>query len=229
MSENPSYWSTIATVIPVIALTYATALRRYNWHRLSTPNRRWRALYGAVFVGLLAWSESRSLLHLQLRSSSAFDETFSLFVVMWAALQVLAVPIAPLVVIALHDLHPTVRRAKKEIREAERSAAVVRRDFERIVTTVRRTILEARIDGANRVLRDPSLVYDSTGWVRADYIERVHEWRTGRDLALGTEKDRNQLQEKLWNREKDLKRSRKKLDKTLRAITKRTVKMTNWR
>lgn len=228
MSENSGYWGTIATVIPVIALTYATALRLKNWHRLTAPSRRWTALYGAVFVGLLAWSETLSLRHLQMRSSDAFDEGASLLVVTSAALQVLVVPIAPLLVIALHDLHPSVRRAKKKLKETERTFAATRRHYERIDSDLRRAILESKIDGTNRVLRDAALVYEPAGSIRSDYMDRVQEWSAGRDLKAGTDKDRIEIEEELRAIGKDLKRSRKELDKVLRAVTKKTVKVVNW-
>lgn len=227
MLENPEYWNTIATVIPVIALTYATALKRGDWHRMKAATRRWIALYGAALVGSLVWVESLALEHLQEKTTDAGDERLSLIVITWAAAQVLAVPIAPLLVIAVHDLHPKVVRAKRAQRADERQLDSLRREYDGFNKHILDTLGECRLDGLEQVLAKPDLVYDQFGAVRGDYIQRVPPWAFVRDFRLSTDEARGNLEQELTGAEKQLKKSRKRLAKVLRTLTKKTAEMTD--
>lgn len=227
MVENPEYWNTIATVIPVIALTYATALKRGDWHRMKAATRRWIALYGAALVGSLVWVESLALEHLQEKTTDAGDERLSLIVVTWAAAQVLAVPIAPLLVIAVHDLHPKVIRAKRAQWTDERQLASIRQEYDAVNQVILGTLMECRLEGMEQVLAMPDLVYDQDGAVRADYIQRVPPWAYMRDFRRSTDDAREVIAQKLPIAENQLKKSRKRLAKVLRTLTKKTAEMTD--
>lgn len=113
MGENPEYWTAIATVVPVLALTLATVYRNNRWHRRSTFDRRLSAIHGITVVISLAYVEHFALAQLQAKTSSDLAERLSLAAVSFIAFQVIALPILPLGLIALHDLHPQVRKAKK--------------------------------------------------------------------------------------------------------------------
>lgn len=226
MPENPSYWGTIATVIPVIALAMATTMRRYPWHRLGSVGRRWVALTGAILVGLLGWSELLSLEHLQARNSNEFDEALSRIVVGGAALQVLVAPILPLLLIAMHDMYPSIRRLKKELRDTERIFAHLQRKTDQSESEYNNFVEQLKIDGTDRVLGDPSLVFDNEGLVRPDYVDRVYEWHAAREFISATEAQRVEFQQRLDATAEKLRRTRKRVDKALRNFTKKTVKFT---
>lgn len=227
MNDNPDYWSTIATVIPVIALTYSTALKRSDWHRLNVTARRWTALYGASLVALLVWVESMSLRHLQAQTTSASDESVSFLVVGWAAAQVLAVPIAPLVVIALHDFHPAVLRAKRRLKAAKREIAEIRKEHEDVIAWINHAVAECRIEGMEQVLTRPELVFDDAGAIRPSYVTKVSQWDMARSLKGSTAESIERIDRKLRSGEKQLKESQKELDKALRARTKKAAKLTD--
>lgn len=227
MTDNPDYWSTIATVIPVIALTYATAFKRGDWHRLKVSTRRWTALYGASLVALLVWVESMSLGHLKAQTTSASDESVSFVIVAWAAAQVLAVPISPLVVVALHDFHPAIWRAKRRLRTAKREIAEIRKEHADVTTWINQVVAECRIEGMEQVLVNPSLVFDDTGAIRPNYTQKVSQWDLARDYKGSTAESLERIDGKLQASEKQLKQAQKWLDKALRARTKKTAKLTN--
>lgn len=227
MAENPNYWNTIATVIPVIALTYATALKRGDWHRMKAATRRWIALYGACLVTSLVWVESMALDHLHERTSDGHDEQTAFIIVGWAAAQVLAVPIAPLLVLAVHDLHPKILRAKRSQKADERAVAGIRKDYAAIKDDIGLRIAEYRLEGTEQVLENPDLVYDSSGAVRVGYVDRVPRWADARDFRTGTDDAVERLAQKLLVAEKQLKKSRKKLLKVLRSLTKKTAQLTD--
>lgn len=227
MTDNPDYWNTIATVIPVIALTYSTAFKRGDWHRLKVTTRRWTALYGASLVALLVWVETMSLGHLKAQTTSASDESVSFVIVAWVAAQVLAVPIAPLVVIALHDFHPAVLRAKRGLRAAKRDIAEIRKEHDGVITWINQVVAECRIEGMEQVLVSPSLVFDDTGAIRPNYIKNVIQWDLARGFKGSTAESLERIDGKLQAGEKQLKQAQKRLDKALRARTKKTAKLTN--
>lgn len=223
--ENPNYWTAIATVIPVIALTYATSLRRTQWHKMKPSSRRLSAVYSIVLVGFLAWSETLSLLHLQARSSSGVDEAFSLYVVSWAAFSVLSVPVAPLIVIAIHDLHPNVMRARRRLGKTEKEFAALQRRYDAVDRAIQRDMGEATMDGSNQVLDDLSLVFEPSGRVRPDYVDRVIGWKVAQRIGLESSEEIASLGADMQHSKKEIRRERKRLDKAVRAITKKVVKL----
>lgn len=227
MADNPDYWNTIATVIPVIALTYSTALKRGDWHRLKPAARRWTALYGAGLVGLLVWTEWMSLEHLQAKTTGSVDEAISLMVVGWAAAHVLALPIAPLLVIALHDLHPKVLRIKRERKFMEREFYDLKRRYEDYFEDMRQYRHEALVDGSNDVFRDPSLVFESSGRVRENYRQSLGSWALVEWIDDDVAKYRSEMQEGMDGLEKRLQKSAKRLQKSLRSLTKNAAKITD--
>ena len=226
---NPEYWNTIATVIPVIALTYTTALRRRDWHLLTSAARRWTALYGAVLIGALSWAEWIALRHLMERSTASFDEAFSLIFVGLAAVQVLMVPVAPLFVLAVHDLHPKVVAAKRSLKKYERGVVDARREYDKVTSDIDTRHAHLLITGMEQVLRDPSLVYNGDGSVRSDYMNRVHIWSEARDYRLKFDALVEPVESRLRLSEADYKRAKKRLTKVLRKLTKRVVKATDLR
>jgi hypothetical protein len=227
MAENPDYWNTIATVIPVIALTYATALKRSDWHRLKPITRRWIALYGAAVVTALVWAEWIALKHLQQKSTSALDESLTLTVVGAVAVQVVAVPIAPLIVLAIHDLHPKVIRAKRSIKSDERALAKIRKEYSSVLVWVDHVSDEYRIEGMEQVLNNPHLVYTEHGAVIPGYEDRVAAWQSRRRFIASSDQARSSVEEKLRFLEKRLRASKKRLAKILRKITKKTAELTD--
>jgi hypothetical protein len=226
MTENPDYWNTIATVIPVVALTYATAQKRSDWHRMNEWTRRWTALYGAAMFLLLVFVEILSLQHLQERSTSSQDETFSLLVVIWAAAHVLALPISPLIILAVHDLHPKVLRAKRALKSDERQLAQIQREYDEASLWIDRTAREYQIQGSEQVLRDLSLAFAPSGLVRDDYLDRVSGWRAKREILVRSREARVTIEEKFRAARKQHKRSQKRLEKALRTRTKNAAKLT---
>jgi DNA-binding ferritin-like protein (Dps family) len=227
VNENPDYWNTIATVIPVIALTYATALKRRDWHKLKPMARRWTAIYGAVVAAALTWAEWVSLRYLQQKTTNALDESLTLLVVGSVAVQVLAVPIAPLLVLAIHDLHPKVLSIKRKMKANERRFKRAKKDYEQVLRRVGRSHMEMRIAGAEQAIRNPSLAFEEDGAVRNDYRTRVVSWGAADEFRRECDELLAPAQAEFKALGKDLKKSRKDLNKTLRAMTKEFVKVTD--
>jgi len=139
---------------------------------------------------------------------------------------VLAVPIAPLLVLAVHDLHPKVVRAKRSTAKLERRFNRVQRNHETFVQGVDRTHFELLHAGVEQVLRDPALVYTESGAIRDDYRTRVEWWRRADEFRRHYDEVIEPAETEIQALGKDLKKTRKELNKLLRKMTKEFVKVT---
>lgn len=225
VGENPDYWTTIATVIPVLALTLATVYKNNKWHSLSTFDRRWSAAYGIVLVILLAYVEYLSLAHLQERSSNALAERLALIVVSVIAFQVIALPLLPLGLIALHDLHPQVRRAKRSLRVSEKEFKVLQKRYRREMKALSRMELEMQIEASEQIIGEHDLVFSADGTVRPDVLTRVprlHEARESRKLI---NQSRLKFDRKIDKHAKKLRRARRRQEEALARRTKSAARV----
>lgn len=225
MGENPDYWTTIATVIPVLALTLATVYRNNKWHSLSTFDRRWSAVYGIVLVILLAYVEYLSLSHLQERSSDGLAERFALIVVSAIAFQVIAMPLLPLGLIALHDLHPQVRRAKQALRTSEKEFKMLQKRYRREMKDLGRMELEMHIEATEQIIRGHDLVFSADGTVRTDVLVRVPRLLEARESRKLISQSRLKFDRQIEKHAKKLQRARRRQQKALARRTKSAARI----
>ena len=225
MNENPNYWATIATVIPVIALTSATTLRSKKWHRMRDYQRRLSAFYGAIVVGALVYAEMTALAHLMAKDTDKLDERWTVIVVAFAAANVIAAPIAPLLTIAIHDLSPTVLRIKRDIRADERRYREVVAEVKDVREVLAFVMAEAKIEASDAITRDLNLAFEDDGRVRADYAQRVGTLQRSIDFHATVMREiETNIRPKQDKIEAHLQRKRRRLNKALKNRTRNTTK-----
>jgi hypothetical protein len=81
--------------------------------------------------------------------------------------------------------------------------------------------------GMEQVLRSPGLVFSEQGTVRPEYGDYVDSWQRRNSFLSEADGARECVEESLRIIEKRLKRSRRKLTKVLKSMTKKAAKLTD--
>lgn len=161
--SKESYWTAIATVVPVIALALAVEYRNTRWKRFSQRWGRWVGLFRAALVMALANCEYLALATLRGASSSEAWEKVALVVVGLAAFNILVTPAAPMLYVAYLGFSKPIRTLGRDIRRDRVSARQRDREWRRAEKEVSEELNEIRLDLVEFVILNPELVFDEQG------------------------------------------------------------------